>query len=107
VGVCGGVAVGTGVVVGVGMGVATGGVIVPLGSGFLGGGTGIGNGDSIGVEVGMVVGGVGDGLGIGCVKPGEVILWEIAAGGAAIDRKLIEIVATIGTKNNTNSVKIR
>lgn len=118
-GVWGGKEVGTGVVVGVGMGVETGGVVVPLGSGFFGGGTGIGNGDSLGVGVGVVVGMgtgveegigvgvVGDGLGIGCVKPGEVILCAIASGGAATDRKLIEIVATIGTKNNTNSVKIR
>jgi hypothetical protein len=117
VGVWGGKEVGTGVVVGVGMGVETGGVVV-LGSGFFGSGTGIGNGDSLGVGVGVVVGmgtgvaagigvGVGDGLGIGCVKPGEVILCANAFGGAATDRKLMETVATIGTKNNTKSVKIR
>jgi hypothetical protein len=105
--------------VGVGMGVETGGVVVPLGSGFLGDGTGIGNGDSlgigVGVEVGMGtgveegigVGVVGDGLGIGLVNPGEVILWAISAGGAATDRKLMEVVTIIGTKNDTNSVKIR
>ena len=94
-----------------GMGVATGGVVVPLGSGVLGGGTGIGNGDSLGVGVGAEVGmGTGVGavvVGIGCVNPGEVILCAISLGGAATDRKLIEIVAIIGTKNNTNSVKIR
>jgi hypothetical protein len=92
------------------MGVETGGVVVPLGSGFLGGGTGIGNGDSLGVGVGVAVGmgtGVGDGLGIGCVKPGEVILCANAFGGAATDRKLMETVTTIGIKNDTNSVKIR
>ena len=50
--------------------------------------------------------GVGDGVPMGVVKPGEVILWAIALG-AATDRKLMATVVTIGTKNNTNSVKIR
>ena len=101
------------------MGVETGGVVVGVGSGVFGGGTGIGNGDSLGVGVGVAVGMetgvdegigvgvVGDGLGIGFVKPGEVILCANVAGGAATDRKLMAVIATIGTKNDTNSVKIR
>jgi hypothetical protein len=113
VGVWGGLlGVGIGVVVGVGIGVVG---LMPPGSGFLGVGTGIGNGDSLGVGTGVEVGsdfgvdvgiGVGDGVPMGVVKPGEVILCAIAPG-AATDRKLMEIVTIIGTKNDTKSVKIR
>ena len=92
----------------------SGAVGLPLGRGFLGAGTGIGSGDSIGlgVAVGIVVGAGG---GSGLVKPGEVILWAISVAGGctnvgtgvATDRKLMEIVAAIGTKNNPKSVTIR
>ena len=93
--------------------------LLPLGRGFLGAGTGIGSGDSLGlgVAVGIVLtgGAVGAGGGSGLVKPGEVILWAISVAGGctnvgtgvATDRKLMEIVVAIGTKNNPKSVTIR
>jgi hypothetical protein len=115
------VGAGIGGVVGVGIGGV--GLVLP-GSGFLGSGTGIGSGDSIGVGIGVVVGvgncgvdvgiGVGDGLPIGFVGLRMVVLWAISVPGgcaneleAAIDRKLIEIMAIIGTKNKIAGVKIR
>jgi hypothetical protein len=59
-----------------------------------------------GVEDVMGVG-VEGGLGIGLVKPGEVILCAIVGMGYATELELIEIVATIGVKNNPKSVTIR
>ena len=115
------VGAGIGVVVGVGIGVV--GLVLP-GSGFLGSGTRIGSGDSIGAGIGVVIGvgscgvdigvGVGEGASIGVVGLGMVVLWAIPVpggcaneSGAAIDRKLIEIMVIIGTKNKIASVKIR
>jgi hypothetical protein len=64
----------------------------------------------VGVDAGVDTGigiGIGIGVGVGVVKPGDVILWEIAPAENATELELMAIVAIIGVKNNTKSMKIR